>query len=232
MRGSGVCPFLFVSFIPSVDQELRAGLLTFICLGRVRVVVAPRGRMLPLGGCSGISRLSTVWPLPVLLRAGRERAVPCWGWCGFRAWWRRGVGDDGMPRDCARCECGHGVSLCLRVVLFAGGCAPCLVHGVWLRVLFRVGCFTALVAVCPLRLFVCRLCPVASLVACLLCFGLFDGYCMFVRFVSAPARGVTWFMTVCAGARLTATAVVVYCLLCKGRFWQFAEHFLCAWCSR
>lgn len=43
--------------------------------------------------------------------------------------------------------------------------------------------------------------------------------------MSAPARGVTWFMTVCAGARLTATAVVVYCLLCKGRFWQFAAHF-------
>ena len=127
----------------------------------------------PSRGCSGISRLSTVWPLPVLLRAGRERAVPCWGRCGFRAWWRRGVGDDGMPRDCARCECGHGVSLCLRVVLFAGGCAPCLVHGVWLRVLFLVGCFAALVAVCPLGcLFVgcvllCRVLPVCCVLVCL-----------------------------------------------------------------
>ena len=64
MCGSGVCPFLFVSFIPSVDQELRAGLLTFICLGRVRVVVAPRGRMLPLGG---------VRVFPVYLRSGRCR---------------------------------------------------------------------------------------------------------------------------------------------------------------
>lgn len=91
-----------------------------------------------------------------------------------------------------------------------------------LRVLFLAGYFAALVAVCPLRLFVCRLCPVASLVACLLCFGLFDGYCMFVRFVSAPARGVTLFMLVCAGARLTATVVVAYCLLCKGRFQLFA----------
>lgn len=91
-----------------------------------------------------------------------------------------------------------------------------------LRALFLAGCFAALVAVCPLRLFVCRLCPVASLVACLLCFGLFDGYCMFVRFVSAPARGVTLFMLVCAGARLTATVVVAYCLLCKGRFQLFA----------
>lgn len=33
----------------------------------------------PSRGCSGISRLSTVWPLPVLLRAGRERAVPLLG---------------------------------------------------------------------------------------------------------------------------------------------------------
>lgn len=37
-----------------------------------------------VGGCSlwgysGISRLSTVWPLPVLLRAGRERAIPLFG---------------------------------------------------------------------------------------------------------------------------------------------------------
>ena len=36
-----------------------------------------------LWGCSGISRLSTVWPLPVLLRAGRERAIPCLGMVWF-----------------------------------------------------------------------------------------------------------------------------------------------------
>ena len=30
MRGSGVCPFLFVSFIPSVDQELRVGFSLFL----------------------------------------------------------------------------------------------------------------------------------------------------------------------------------------------------------
>ena len=146
----------------------------------------------PSRGCSGISRLSTVWPLPVLLRAGRERAVPCWGWCGFRAWWRRGVGDDGMPRDCARCECGHGVSLCLRVVLFAGGCAPCLVHGVWLlaRVarLVSGGVFCCARRGVPAWLFVCRLCPALSRVAGLLRFVLFVGYCVGVRFVSAPAR--------------------------------------------
>ena len=117
----------------------------------------------PSRGCSGISRLSTVWPLPVLLRAGRERAVPCWGWCGFRAWWRRGVGDDGMPRDCARCECGHGVSLCLRVVLFAGGCAPCFWRGVLLR-LSRCARFGCLFVGCvPLR----RLLPVCCVLVCL-----------------------------------------------------------------
>ena len=33
----------------------------------------------PLWGCSGISRLSTVGPLPVLLRAGRECAIPLFG---------------------------------------------------------------------------------------------------------------------------------------------------------
>ena len=151
-------------------QAAFVGLLTFICLGRVRVVVAPRGRMLPLGG---------VRVFPVYLRSGRCRCccvrvgnAPRVG-CGCCAWWRRGVGDDGMPRDCARCECGHGVSLCLRVVLFAGGCAPCLVHGVWLRVLFLVGCFAALVAVCPLGcLFVgCvplrRVLPVCCVLVCL-----------------------------------------------------------------
>ena len=42
-------------------QAAFVGLLTFICLGRVRVVVAPRGRMLPLG------------VFPVYLRSGRCR---------------------------------------------------------------------------------------------------------------------------------------------------------------
>ena len=69
---------------------------------------------------------------------------------------------------------------------------------------------------------VCRLRLAVSRVAGLLRFVLFVGYCMFVRFVSAPARGVTLFMLVCAGARLTATVVVACCLLCKGRFQLFA----------
>ena len=43
-----------------------------------------------------------------------------------------------------------------------------------------------------------------------------------VRFVSAPAPTVTRFMQVCAGVRLTATVIVVYSLLCNGRFQRFA----------
>ena len=53
-----------------------------------------------------------------------------------------------------------------------------------------------------------------------------------VRFVSAPAPTVTWFMQVCAGVHLTATVVVVYCLPCNGRFWQFAARFCAPGCSR
>ena len=65
---------------------------------------------------------------------------------------------------------------------------------------------------------VCRLCPALSRVACLLRFVLFVGYCVGVRFVSAPAPTVTWFMSVCVGVRLTATVIVAYSLLCNGRF--------------
>ena len=107
----------------------------------------------PSRGCSCISRLSTVWPLPVLLRAGRERAAPCWGRCGFRAWWRRGVGDDGMPRDCARCEHSHGVSLFL-VGRFAARIAVC-----------TLGClFVGCVLFCRVLLVCCGLFCLAAIV--------------------------------------------------------------------
>ena len=168
MRGLGVLPVSDCA-PPSVDQKMRVGLLTFICLGRVRVVVAPRGRMLPLGG---------VRVFPVYLRSGRCRCCcvrvgnarsPFWVWRGFRAWWRRGVGDDGMPRDCARCECGHGVSLCLRVVLFAGGCAPCFWRGVLLRLsrCARFGClFVGCVLLCRVLLVCCGLFWLSAIVWC------------------------------------------------------------------
>ena len=74
----------------------------------------------------------------------------------------------------------------------------------------------------PAWLFVCRLCPALSRVDGLLLFVLFVGYCVGVRFVSAPASTVTWFMSVGVGVRLTATVIVVYSLLCNGRFQRFA----------
>lgn len=118
----------------------------------------------PLWGCSGISRLSTVWPPPVLLRAGRERAIPRLGLCGFRAWWCWGVGDDGKPRDCTRFGCGHGG------FLVSGG------------VFYRVRCRCVCSAVCLSAVSCSVACCwfVAVCVVCLLLCG--------VRFVSVPAR--------------------------------------------
>lgn len=100
----------------------RAGrwLLSFPCLDRVRVVVAPRGRMFPLG---------VFGYLPFIYGLAAAGAVACgsgtrdplvWGWCGFRACRRWGVGDDGIPRDCTRCGCSCGVSLYFSAILFAG----------------------------------------------------------------------------------------------------------------
>lgn len=63
--------------------------------------------------------------------------------------------------------------VCARLVL----CMACDCSRV-LRVLFLVGCFAALVAVCPLRLFVCRLWLAVLRVACLWRLGLFDCYCV------------------------------------------------------
>lgn len=143
---------------------------------------------------------------PVYLRSGRCRCCrvrvgnarsPVWGWCGFRACRRWGVGDDGMPRDCACWVRLRGfLVFWWGVLLRASRCARSAVC------LSAVSCSVAccwFVAVC----FVCRL---------------LHG----VRFVSAPASGVTWFMLVGVGVRLTATVVVAYCLLCKGRFQWFA----------
>ena len=102
-----------------------------------------------------------------------------------------------MPRDCA-------CWVRLRGFLVFGGVFCCARLGV------------------SARLFVCWLCPALSRVAGLLRFVLFGGYCVGVRFVSAPALTVIWFMSVCVGVRLTATLVVVYRLLCNGRFQRFA----------
>ena len=93
--------------------------------------------------------------------------------------------------------CGCGVSLCLRVVLFAGGCvcvylcAPGFVNGVWWCVrVARLVCARAVVRLVSggvfcyarrsvsVRLFVCRLQLVVARVAGLLRFILVVGYCV------------------------------------------------------
>ena len=130
--------------------------------------------------------------------------------CGGVVAGRGGVGcvcDDGKHRDCAWL-------VRLRGFLVFGGAFCCAHRSV------------------PAWLVVCRLCPALSRVDGLLRFVLFVGYCVGVRFVSAPAPTVTWFMLVGAGVRLTATLVVAYCLLCKGCFWQFAARFCVPGCSR
>ena len=95
-------------------------------------------------------------------------------------------------------------------------CAPGFVNGVWwcVRVARFVsgGVFYYARRGVPARLFVCRLCPALSHVAGLWRFVLFVGYCV--------------------GVRLTATVIVVYCLPCNGRFWQFVARFCAPGCSR
>ena len=165
----------------------RAGTLIFYLSGPCSRGCRAAWADAPSRGCSGISRLSTVWPLPVLLHVGRERAAPCWGRCGFHAWWRRGVGDDGMPRDCARFECGRGVSLCSRGAVRWGCVCACLCAHGFSRVLWRCvrvvrlvsgGVFCCVRRGVSARLFVCRLRRAVTRVAGLLRFVLFVGYCM------------------------------------------------------
>lgn len=104
-------------------------------------------------------------------------------------------------------------------------CAPGFVNGVWWCACCAI-CFwwgVLLRASRCARLAVCLSavsCSVACcwfVAVCFVCRLLFG-----VRFVSAPAPTVTRFMQVCAGVRLTATVIVVYSLLCNGRFQRFA----------
>lgn len=187
-------------------QAAFAGLLTFPCLGYVWAALRVVWVGAPRVGAFGWFPFTCGWAVISALCAARERAPP-------------GVWLPGVVALVA-----YAVSGCPVTVLDVGAvtgfpCTCAICGGV--RSLARLRC-----AVCLSVVSRCVACCL-FVVVCFVCRLLRN-----VRFVSAPARGVTWFMTVCAGARLTATAVVVYCLLCKGRFWQFAEHFLCAWCSR
>lgn len=78
---------------------------------------------------------------PVYLRSGRcwccrvrvgNARSPVWGWCGFRACRRWGVGDDGIPRDCTRCGCSCGVSLYSSARCCSLGLRVCLSVRAWL----------------------------------------------------------------------------------------------------
>ena len=91
---------------------------------------------------------------PVYLRSGRCRCCrvrvgnarsPVWGWCGFRAWRRWGVGDDGIPRDCTRCGCSCGVSLYSSARCCSLGLRVCLSVRAWL---------------CEWRVVVCACCAI------------------------------------------------------------------------
>ena len=82
---------------------------------------------------------------PVYLRSGRcwccrvrvgNARSPVWGWCGFRACRRWGVGDDGMPVT-VPVRRGCGFPCFWRLVLFAGAARP-----------LGDGCFVGCVACC------------------------------------------------------------------------------------
>ena len=153
-----------------------------------------------VGVCSWWFPFTCGWAVISALRAAREHAPLVGVWLlGVVALVAYAV--SGCPVT-VPVGCGCGVSLC--------SSARCCSMG--LRSRRSVSA----------RLFVCLMRPAPSRVACLLRFVLFVGYCVGVRFVSAPASGVTWFMSVCVGVRLTATVIVAYSLLCNGRFQRFA----------
>ena len=158
--GSRSC---LLGLLPPLLWRAGRGLLSFPCLDRVRVVVAPRGRMFPLGVFGYLPFIYGLAAAGVAACGSGTRDPLVWGWCGFRAWWCWGVGDDGMPRDCACWVRLRGfLVFWWGVLLRASRCARSAVC------LSAVSCSVAccwFVAVC----FVCRL-----------LYG--------VRFVSAPAR--------------------------------------------
>lgn len=174
------------------------------------------------------------------MRVGNARS-PVWGWCGFRACRRWGVGDDGIPRNCTRCGCSCGVSLYSSARCCSLGLRVCLSVRAWLcewRVVVCACCAPCLCACCRapcfgrgvlLRSSQCvRATVCLSLAACCVARCWFVAVCVVwlllygVRFVSALALPVMRFMPVCASVRLTATVIVAYSLLCNGRFQRFA----------
>ncbi len=143
---------------------------------------------------------------------------------------------------------GCGVSLYSSAVLFAWAACVLVCARLALRAVACACCAPCLCACCRAPCFgwgvLLRSSRCARSAVCLSVAACGGARCWFVavyfgcrllcgvRFVSAPAPTVTWFMLVGAGVHLTATLVVAYCLLCKGCFWQFAARFCVPGCSR
>lgn len=177
---------------PPLLWRAGRGLLSFPCHGHVRAAL----RVVWVGaltcwGVFGWFPFTCGWAVISALRAAREHTL-----CGV---WLPGV-----VALVAYAVSGHPVT-----VLDAGAVAgfPCFWRGV---LLIASQCVRATVCLSVAACGGARCWFVAVCFGCRLLCG--------VRFVSAPAPTVTWFMLVCAGARLTATVIVVYSLLCNGRF--------------
>lgn len=121
---------------------------------------------------------------------------------------------------------GRGVSLFFARCVVRWGCARVCLCAPWQVCACRAPCFgwgVLLRSSQCVRAAVC-LSAVSCSVACCWFVAVYVVCRLLhvVRFVSAPAPTVTRFMQVCAGVRLTATVIVVYSLLCNGRFQRFA----------
>lgn len=207
-------------------SRIARGLLSFPCLGYVWAALRVVWVGAPRVGAFGWFPFTCGRAVISALRAARERAPPGVWLPGVVALVAYAVSGNPVTVSVGR---GCGVSLYSSAVLFAWAacvlvcarlalravactcCAICFWWGVLLRALRCARLAVCLSgAPCPVACcwfvavrFVCRLLHV-------------------VRFVSAPAPGVTWFMQVCVGVRLTATLVVVYSLLCNVRFQRLA----------
>lgn len=168
----------------------------------------------PVWGVSGWFPFTYGWAVTSALRAAREHA-PLGVW---------------LPGVVALVA--YAVSGCPVTVPVGYGCGVSLfLAGRFLaraRLFGVVGMLLCVTCVSVRSLRCARAAVCLSVVSCSVACCWFVAVCFVcrllhvVRFVSAPASGVTWFVQVCVGVRLTATVIVVYSLLCNGRFQRLA----------
>lgn len=141
--------------------------------------------------------------------SGCPVTVPGWCSCGVSLFLANGAVYRGCACAlvCARLALRAVACACCAPCLCACCRAPCFGWGVLLR---SSQCVRAAVCLSVAACGGARCWFVAVYFGCRLLCG--------VRFVSAPAPTVTWFMLVCVGVHLTATVVVAYRLPCNGRF--------------